>query len=151
MLSRSRTHSKGDGNVTREERLEAEVQWLRTKLEEREYEITDLKQELGYQVDGDLVEAQRARGLTRKQNAQIMAALYARRGHVVTRLVLDSLIPGYRDEMGGFKWMDVQAHNIRAILGFGSIITVWGTGFAIGLKGIEFCEQALAASKRRVA
>lgn len=120
------------------------------RIEELEAELAYWKCEAQERVDADVRQRLRAAfGLTPKE-AWFLAALYARRGRMVTLLAFDEQSPGYKEadeRIGNTSFVVIS--RIRAKLGPDAVKTVRKTGglndggYCLGAAGIALLDSAL--------
>jgi DNA-binding response OmpR family regulator len=120
-------------------------------IEERDYEIEELKKAAGMSAGDVEIDAFRAGGLTPNEGV-ILACLYAAQGRTVSRLALDEVVPAIhsKDQDRDLGVFDVHVCKIRRKLGKDIVATIWGHvegrrgGYAITATGMEWCDKQIA-------
>lgn len=106
---------------------------------ELEEEVAYLKSELGLRrLPTDIDRLRRHFGLA-NGDAELLHALYAAKGRVVTRMqCMDatSSRPDREDDDRDLKMIDVRICRIRKPLGKDAILNVWSTGYRLSPEGI---------------
>ena len=117
-------------------------------IEERDYEIEELKKQAGGWAEQLNIDAFRAGGLTANE-AFLLAMLYDDKGRSVTRVILDDRVPSTVEERD-FHVIDVFVCKIRRKIGRDVIGTIHGFrsggrgGYAITATGMEWCDKQIA-------
>lgn len=120
---------------------------LVTIIEDLEVKLDHHKRELGIHRDDSITAAfHRSWHLTGKE-AALLAALYARKGALMSSDSLMDALYGDRFEMPEIKIVQVFVCKVRRKLRLhmncDPIDTHWGRGFSLSTAGVEHCDEAV--------
>lgn len=111
---------------------------LRERIADLEYEVSELRRDLGLLASSDDVERLRMALRINPGVAHVISALYNAKGRTVSQWSLLEVMPTSRDPMDrDVKIVQVRMVRARKALGADSFVTMHGTGYRMTDEGRE--------------
>lgn len=134
--------------MTPSERIAQDNAHLRRVLEERNEEIAALRRQVSAGADDAVLDAIAVGCRLARQEAWLLATLYAARGRILSKERLNEVMPSpagnWEPSEREPKILDVIACRVRSKLDREAIQTVWGKGFRITAIGSSLVERMIA-------
>jgi len=116
--------------------------------EEMKAEIEYLRSELGLSMAAHRVQKIRdllPQGSSRGVIAKLLICLYQAKGKPLTRGQIFDAVPPYsgEDDDRGYNYISMLVCKAREHVGFDSIKTIWGGGYALTPKGMAWVARAV--------